>query len=275
MRARILTLVLLLSASLNAVAEKPPIVVYLAGDSTLAQKTLDKRPETGWGEYLQSQFGSAQIRIENRAQNGRSTKSFIDEGRWQAIIEQLRKGDYVFIEFGHNDEKSEDPKRYAAARTDYRNNLIRFVTEVRGKNAFPVLLTPVVRRRFNAMGEFIDTHGEYPAVVREVAAEYKVPLIDMQRKSEALVRHLGIEDSKKLFLILKAAEHPNYPDGVEDNTHFSPFGAEQMARLAAEGIRETRTELANYLLKDDGENFHSLLMPAPLNGGFRLDGYWV
>lgn len=276
MRMRILTLVFVVLAGYSeTLAQKPPIVVYLAGDSTLAQKTSDKRPETGWGEYLDSQFDNSKIRIDNHAQNGRSTKSFIDEGRWQAIVERLRKGDYVFVEFGHNDEKNEDPKRYAPARTDYRNNLIRFVTEVRGKNAFPVLLTPVVRRRFNEKGEFFDTHGEYPAVVREVAAEYKVPLIDMQRKSEALVRNLGVEDSKKLFLILRAREHPNYPNGIDDNTHFSAFGAEQMARLAADAIRETRIDLAKSLLKSDGEDFHSRLMPAPLNGGFRLDGYWV
>jgi lysophospholipase L1-like esterase len=276
MKMRILILVLfVLAGPLETLAQKPPTVVYLAGDSTLAQKAPDKRPETGWGEYLQSQFSNSKVRIDNHAQNGRSTKSFIDEGLWQTIVERLRKGDYVFIEFGHNDEKKEDPKRYADARSDYRNNLIRFVRDVRGKNAFPVLLTPVVRRRFNENGEFFDTHGEYPAVVREVAAEYKVPLIDMHRKSEALVRNLGVEDSKKLFLILKKGEHPNYPDGIEDNTHFCAFGAEQMARLAADEIRETKIDLAKYLVRDDGEDFHSRLMPAPVNGGFRLDGYWV
>src|SRR5215813_1555693 len=138
MKMRILTLALVvLAGGFETFAQKPPIVVYLAGDSTLAQKTSDKRPETGWGEYLQSQFDNTKIKIDNHAQNGRSTKSFIDEGRWQIIVGRLRKGDYVLIEFGHNDEKTEDPKRYAAARTDYRNNLIRFVTEVRGKNAFP------------------------------------------------------------------------------------------------------------------------------------------
>ncbi|HEX3086046.1 MAG TPA: GDSL-type esterase/lipase family protein, partial [Pyrinomonadaceae bacterium] len=255
--------------------KRSPTVIYLAGDSTLAQKTADKRPETGWGEYLQIQFDETKIRIENHAQNGRSTKSFIDEGRWQAIVQKLRKGDYVFIEFGHNDEKKEDPKRYAEARTDYRDNLIKFVNEVRERSALPVLLTPVVRRRFNDQGEFFDTHGEYPEVVREVAAKYKVPLIDMQRKSEALVKKLGVEDSKKLFLILRKGENPNYPDGLEDNTHFSPFGAEQMARAAAEGIRESSIELAKDLIKDDGEDFQSRLLPAPLNGGLRLDGFWV
>jgi len=275
MKMRTVLLILIALAGALATPAQQPIVVYLAGDSTLAQKTSDKRPETGWGEYLQSQFDNSKIRIENHAQNGRSTKSFIDEGRWQTIIDRLQKGDFVFIEFGHNDEKSEDPKRYAAARTDYRNNLIRFITDVRSRNAFPILLTPVVRRRFNEKGEFFDTHGEYPAVVREVATEFKAPLIDMQRKSEALLRKLGVEDSKKLFLILKASEHPNYPNGIDDNTHFSAFGAEQMARLAADGIREARIGLANYLLKDDGEDFHARLLPAPLNGGFRLDGFWV
>jgi lysophospholipase L1-like esterase len=266
----------ILAGSVASPAQKrSPTVIYLAGDSTLAQKTADKRPETGWGEYLQIQFDETKIRIENHAQNGRSTKSFIDEGRWQAIVQKLRKGDYVFIEFGHNDEKKEDPKRYAEARTDYRNNLIKFVNEVRERSAFPVLLTPVVRRRFNDQGEFFDTHGEYPEVVREVAAKYKVPLIDMQRKSEAIVRKLGVEDSKRLFLILRKGENPNYPDGLEDNTHFSPFGAEQMARAAAEGIRESSIELAKDLIKDDGEDFQSRLLPAPLNGGLRLDGFWV
>ena len=266
---------LILGCAFAAVAQQPPIVIYLAGDSTMAQKTFDRRPETGWGEYLQSQFENSKVRIENHAQNGRSTKSFIDEGLWKVIVEKLHAGDYVFIEFGHNDEKSEDPKRSAPARTDYRNNLIRFVTEVRAKQAFPVLLTPVVRRRFNDKGELVDTHGEYPAAVREVAAEYKVPLIDMQRKSEALVRSLGVEDSKKLFLILKPGENPNYPNGNEDNTHFAPFGAEQMARFASDGIREAKIDLANYLVKDDPEDFHLRLLPAPLNGGLRMDGYWV
>jgi lysophospholipase L1-like esterase len=133
---------LILAWALETPAQKPPIVGYLAGDSTLAQKTWDKRPETGWGEYLQIQFDPAKVRIENHAENGRSTKSFVDEGRWQAIVSKLRKGDYVFIEFGHNDEKQDDPKRFAAAGTDYRQNLINFVNEVRHHRAFPVLLTP-------------------------------------------------------------------------------------------------------------------------------------
>jgi lysophospholipase L1-like esterase len=255
--------------------QKQVITVFLAGDSTLAQKTSDKRPETGWGEYLQSQFDDRKVKIENHAQNGRSTKSFINEGRWQAIVDKLRKGDYVFIEFGHNDEKLDKPGVGAAANGEYRENLIRFIKDVRAKNANPVLLTPVMRRRFNEKGEFFDTHGEYPDAVRKVAAEYKVPLIDMHRRSEAIIKNLGVEESKKLFLILKPKEHPNYPNGSDDNTHFSAFGAEQIARAAADGLRETKIKLAKFLIKDDGENFRARLLPTKYENGFRMDGYWV
>lgn len=259
----------------SARAQKSPVTVFLAGDSTLAAKTSDKRPETGWGEYLQSRFDERRVRVENHAQNGRSTKSFIAEGRWQKILESLKKGDYVFIEFGHNDQKKEDPSRFADANTDYRSNLIRFIRDARAKNAFPVLLTPVMRRRFNERGEFYDTHGEYPDAVRKVAAEFKVPLIDMHRRSETVIKNLGVEDSKKLFLFLNARAHPNYPQGVEDNTHFSAFGAEQMARQAARGLAETKIGLAKFLLKDTGEDFYSRLLPTKYENGFRLDGYWV
>lgn len=266
---------LLILLNVFVFGQKQMITVYLAGDSTMAQKTDDKRPETGWGEYLQNQFDDRRVKIENHAQNGRSTKSFIDEGRWQTIVDKLKKGDYVFIEFGHNDEKKEDPKRYAEANTDYRNNLIRFIKDVRAKQAFPVLLTPVMRRRFNEKGEFVDTHGEYPGEVRKVSAEFKVPMIDMHRKSEAVIKSLGVENSKKLFLILKEGENPNYPKGIEDNTHFAPFGAEQMARQAADGIREAKIGLAKYLIKETSEDFHSRLLPANYENGFRMDGYWV
>ena len=230
-------------------AQKSPIVVYLAGDSTMAQKADDKRPETGWGEKLQQYFDEKKVKIDNRAMNGRSTKSFIDEKRWQAIVDNLKKGDYVFIEFGHNDEKKDKPEVYAAANTDYRNNLIKFVTEVRAKKAFPVLLTPVMRRKFDANGVFQDTHGEYPDAVRKVAAELKIPLIDMHLGSEKVLMDLGAENSRTLFLQLKKGENTNYPKGVEDNTHFNPNGAEAMAKLAIAAIKELKIGLRKYLKK--------------------------
>lgn len=239
----------ILLLSIFAIAQKPPIVVYLAGDSTMAQKEANKRPETGWGEMLQQYFDIKKVKVDNRAMNGRSTKSFIAEGRWQQIVDVLKKGDYVFIEFGHNDEKSDKPAVYAAANTDYRDNLIKFVTEVLGKKAFPVLLTPVMRRKFDKDGNFQDTHGEYPNAVRNVAEKLKVPLIDIHRQSETVLKNYGAEKSRTLFLQLEAGENPNYPNGVEDNTHFSPLGAEEMAKLAVAGIKESKIGLRKYLKK--------------------------
>lgn len=227
---------------------KEPITIFLAGDSTMAEKLPERRPETGWGEFLSKFFKEDEVRVENHARNGRSTRTFITEKRWQGIIKKLKEGDYVFIQFGHNDQ----PKEKIATRTspeEFRNNLIKFINEVQEKKAVPVLLTPVVRRRFAEKGNFFDTHAEYPDIMRAVAAEKQVPLIDMHRKSEAVIKQYGVEKSKKLFLQLKPNEHANYPKGVEDNTHFSPLGAEIMAGLAVEGVRELKISLANYLKK--------------------------
>jgi lysophospholipase L1-like esterase len=242
----LLSVVLLLASVVRA---HEPITVFLAGDSTMAQKLPEKRPETGWGEALQQHFDERKVRIENHAQNGRSTRTFIAENRWQTIVDQLKPGDYVLIQFGHNDESKEKTDRYTPP-DEYRRNLLRFVADVRAKRATPVLLTPVMRRRFDAQGIFHDTHGEYPDIVRAVAAEQKVALIDMHRESERVLKQYGAEGSRKLFLQLKPGENANYPQGVEDNTHFSPLGAEIMASLAVEGIKEQRLGLAKFLKRN-------------------------
>ncbi len=236
---------LLISFSLAGSAEEP-ITIFLAGDSTMAEKLPDRRPETGWGEALQRFFKEGRVRVENHAKNGRSTRSFLEEKLWQSLIDKLKEGDYVFIQFGHNDEAKDRPERYTPPE-DYRKNLVRFLREVREKKGIPVLLTPVMRRRFDKNGDFYDTHGQYPEIVRAVATENKVPLIDMHRKSERVLKQYGVEESKKLFLQLKPNENVNYPKGIEDNTHFSPLGAETMAGLAVEGIRELGLGLADYL----------------------------
>lgn len=246
-KSKIANLFILFVLFTLTVSAKEPITVYLAGDSTCAGKQADKRPETGWGEMLGAHFKDGKVKIDNRALNGRSTRSFIAEGHWQKIIDALKKGDYVFIQFGHNDQK-EGTERYASP-ADYRKNLVRFIEDVQAKNATPVLMTPVMRRRFNDKGEFYDTHGEYPGAVRAVAAEYKIALIDMHRGSETVIKKYGPEESKKLFLQLKPDENSNYPKGVEDNTHFSPLGAGEMAKLAAEGIKEQKLGLKKYLRK--------------------------
>lgn len=236
---------LLLLLSLRAVAADP-VVIYLAGDSTMAEKTAEARPETGWGEKLSKYFDDSAVHIENHAKNGRSTRSFLAEGRWNTIVRQLRAGDYVFIQFGHNDA-AVDRKNVYTSPDEYRLNLEKFIAEVRAAKATPVLLTPVMRRRFDARGEVQDTHGAYPDIVRKLAADRAVALLDMHRDSGRILREYGAEDSKKLFLILPAGASPNYARGVEDNTHFSPLGAEEMAAVAVDEIRELLPELGRHL----------------------------
>ncbi len=247
MRFCIFTILILFFAA-NISAQKTPVTIFIAGDSTAAEKLPEKRPETGWGEMLGKFFADGKVRIENRAANGRSTKTFISENRWQKILDDLKKGDYVFVQFGHNDSAKEKGERYTPPE-DYRKNLVRFIGEVRAKKANIVLFTPVMRRRFDKDGKFYDTHGEYPDLVRTVAKEKKIPLIDMHRKSEKLLNGLGAEESKKLFLILQKGESPNYPNGLDDNTHFNPRGAEEMAKLVVEGIREEKIALRKFLKK--------------------------
>lgn len=177
----------------------PPkkITVYLIGDSTAADKQPSAYPETGWGTPFKIFFDSSVV-IDNRAKNGRSTKSFIAEGLWKPVDEQLKEGDYVFIQFGHNDEVKEKVGRYTTP-DEYKTNLRKFITEARAHRATPVLLTPVARRNFDDEGKIKDTHKEYSQLVRDVAAETKTPLIDLDRKSQELLTAFGPEQSKLFF----------------------------------------------------------------------------
>jgi lysophospholipase L1-like esterase len=223
------------------------ITIFMVGNSTMADKPFkDGNPEKGWGQILPLYFNEG-VKIENYAVNGRSTKSFLDEGRWEVVLNKINKGDYVIIEFGHNDAKKEDPKRFADANTNYRWNLEKFVDETREKDAIPILATPIVRRRFDEQGNFYDVHGDYPKVVREVAKEKNVILIDLHKKSEELLKQYGEENSKKLFLHIRQGEYPSLPEGRKDDTHFSPTGAFRICDLAAEEIRLKIKELASFL----------------------------
>lgn len=240
-------MVLIFCLLATAASAQQPITLYIAGDSTAAQKLPEKRPETGWGEDLQSHFDESRVRIEDDAKNGRSTKSFLAEGLWQQIVDKLKPGDYVFIQFGHNDESKEKGERYAPPEM-YRANLVRMVNDVRSKQANPVLLTPVARRKFDKGGNFVDQHPpEYPAAVRSIAEELRVPMIDMLEASKKVLEKFGDEPSRKLFLQLKPGENPNYPNGVEDNTHFNPVGAKIMCDLAVQGIVQQKLPIAKYL----------------------------
>ena len=220
------------------------ITVYLAGDSTMSNKQPKAFPETGWGMPFSSFFDST-VTVDNRAQNGRSTKTFISEGLWDSIIGSLQEGDYVFIQFGHNDEVP--TKKSYINEQGYRDNLARFIRETRAKKANPILLTPVARRKFDTTGTIVGTHEVYSAIVRQLAAEQKVPLIDLDKDSQALLQKLGPEESKKLFNYLTPGESINYPKGQADNTHFNERGARKVAEIVLEGIRSLKLELARHI----------------------------
>lgn len=212
--------------------------LYTIGDSTMAnKKDPDKNPEHGWAQVLQPFFKDNFV-VENKAVNGRSTKSFINEKRWDSIYKKLKKGDYVFIEFGHNDEKIEDSTRYTNPHTTYRYNLIRFVKESREKGAIPVLLTSIARRNFNEKGVLVPTHGDYPLETRLVAQEYKVPFIDLEYYTELLEQSYGPERSKELHLHLKAGENQYYNKDKADDTHLSLKGATAIAQIVINQIKK-------------------------------------
>lgn len=212
--------------------------IYTIGDSTMADKpNPDKNPERGWCQLL-PQFLKDSITLENHAVNGRSTRSFIGEKKWEMIYNKLEKGDYVFIQFGHNDQKVNSPLRYTNPHTAYRNNLIKFVNETREKGAIPVLFTSIVRRNFNDNGTLVDTHRAYPLATRLVAQEYDVPLIDLQYLTEKLEESYGVEGSKELHLHYAPNEIPYYPEGKKDNTHLSVLGATEVAKLAVNALNE-------------------------------------
>jgi DNA sulfur modification protein DndE len=221
------------------------LTVFMIGDSTMANKPNPENPERGWGQMF-PMFFDGSVTIDNHAMNGRSTRSFLAENRWQPVLDKLKPGDYVFIQFGHNDESPQKVDRYTPP-ADYKKNLIKFVNETRDKKAEPILCTSIVRREFDKQGKLTDTHGAYPDLVREVAAEYKVPLIDMQKKSEKLVAALGPDSSKKIFLWVEKGTNKAVPDGKQDNTHFCEYGATEIARLAVEGLRELKIDLQDHL----------------------------
>lgn len=227
---KINSIVLLLVIATSCMAQNTTI--YMIGDSTMAnKKDPEINPEHGWGQVLQQYFKADAI-IDNRAVNGRSSRSFIAENRWDSILKTLKKGDYVFIQFGHNDQKEKSPDRYTNPHVTYRHNLIKFVEETRKKGATPVLFSSIVRRNFNEEGTLIDTHGEYPVETRLVALEYKVPFIDLQYFTERLEESYGVEGSKKLHLHFAAGENAYYKEAKADDTHLSALGANEVAKLA-------------------------------------------
>lgn len=255
---------------------KRNITIFTIGDSTMANKKLEgENPERGWGQML-SRYFTDDITIDNHAVNGRSSKSFINEGRWDAVLSKIQKGDYVFIQFGHNDEK-DDPNRHTDPGTTFDANLKKFVEDTRAKGGIPVLFNSIVRRNFgkadgnavaNAIKQddirngidpkapkdsieegatLIDTHGAYLISPKNVAKELNVTFIDLNSLTHKLVEGMGPQKSKELYLWVEPKTVPALPNGREDNTHLNVHGASVIAEMAVKAVAEAIPELQQYV----------------------------
>ena len=212
-------------------AEQAP-TIFLIGDSTMANKPRLDLPERGWGQLF-AEFIIPPAKVDNRALNGRSSKTFIGEKHWDAVVKSLHPGDWVIIQFGHNDQKADKPKQYADAGVAYRDNLRRFIKEARAKQAHPILATSVIRRKWQD-GKLVDTLGDYSAAARAVAAEERVPLLELHDLTFAMESAAGEQGSRKFHF-------------TGDDTHFSEAGARQVSMLAAEEIHRLKLPLAKWV----------------------------
>lgn len=224
---------------------KKKIKIFIAGDSTASIKDVKGYPENGWGMPF-VYFWDSTVTVVNKAKNGRSTSSFQTEGLWKQILDEASEGDYVFIQFGHNDEVP--TKKTATTPEQFKNNLKKFVIETREKKAIPVLLTSMARRKFDSTGKIVGTHDEYMKITRAVAKEENTVLFDMDVITQQLYQQFGAENSALLFMQLKPGEHPNHPKGKDDNTHFNEFGARLVAQLVLKEIRTQLPELATRII---------------------------
>lgn len=210
------------------------MTIYICGDSTAASYGPALAPITGWGQALGGLLPG--VRVENRAMAGRSTKSFLSEGRLQRIETEIQPGDLLLIQFTHNDE-SPLVWRHTDAWTGFMHNLSIFVDTAVVHRAVPVLLTPICLRTWRD-GRLLESHGAYPEAVRTLATQRGVPLIDLYARSTELLRDLGESESRRLYLHVEKGAYPAYPDGRTDDAHTQRAGAEAYAGFAAEGLRK-------------------------------------
>jgi len=237
------------------------IRVFWAGDSTVKENTIVSFPQTGIGQVLRL-FLKRDILVYDYAQNGRSTKSFIDEGRLDIIDSNIKENDFLFIQFGHNDEKIEDPLRYTEAFGEYQDNLKKYINVARKHKAIPVLITPLYRRLFINDTELDpNTHGEYPKACIEVGQMEGVPVIDLCSISKAVIEKAGKEESKKWFLHVPAGVYPHFPDGKEDNSHLQYEGAVRFAKIIYEEMMKLGTPYSSIFLEsmEDDEDPRMLI----------------
>ena len=222
--------------------------IHLCGDSTMAEKNLSKgNPERGWGMMFQNFLDPQAVTVINYAQNGCSTKNFIDRGRWDKVMAALQPGDYVFLQFGHNDANENAPDRYAAPWGAYQDNLRRYIDETRQKGGIPVLLTPIARRWFKDGKIDRECHHDYPAAMKAVAEEKGVTLLDITTPTLDWIESLGDEASRPYFMHLARGRYASAPDGKEDNTHTVASGARKVAEIVCDKVREQLPAIAEHL----------------------------
>lgn len=227
--------------------------IFWAGDSTVQTNDITTYPQTGIGQvfplYLKEEFS-----VSNHAKNGRSTKSFMDEGRLTKIDEAIGEGDFLFIQFGHNDEKEQDPARYTIPGSTFDDNLRTFINVARSHGANPVLITPLERRCFGdaeVLGEGF--HGPYVEAIKNVAASENVPLVDLYSKSRKLMNEAGVTKTIEWFMHIEPNTYASCPEGKIDNTHLKYAGAVTFAGLIAEGLKEIGGIYAQLLVDPDKE----------------------
>lgn len=242
MKITALLLVVVCSLSSIARADEPTHRIFIAADSTAATYGPERAPQAGWGQALQSWLDPLQWQVRNHAIGGRSTRSFINEGRLDAIANELQAGDVLLIQFGHNDAKVEDPTRFTDPETDYARFLSRYIAVAREKGATPMLITPVARLLYD-FGALLDTHGRYTLAMKRVAHEQNVPLIDLNASSAAWIRALGEQGARPYFMFVP---EQNKADG----THFSVAGANAVACLVMRGWVELQPQMKAGLKRD-------------------------
>ncbi len=225
--------------------------IFWAGDSTVKQNNFTTYPQTGIGQGFLL-YVKTGVQVFNYAENGRSTKSFLAEGRLIPIEEQIGEGDFLFIQFGHNDEKENDPDRFTEPYGSYQDNLVLFIDTARKHGAHPVLITPLYRRMFDEKGVLIEgNHLDYPDAMKELGSRMSVPVVDLCESSRQLYIRTGDEASREWFMQLKPGVFPNYPDGKKDNSQLVYHGAVTMAGLIVDGLRALGGVYADILMDTD------------------------
>ncbi len=215
--------------------------IYMMGDSTMKFNNYFSYPQTGWGQVLHI-FAKNHVLIEDHAENGRSTKSFIDEGRFDVILNKLNKGDYVICQFGHNDEKKQDPNRYTEPFGSYQDNLAYFAKKALERGANIVYATPITRHKFEN-GVCVNTHGDYPKAMLEYCKNNGFTCIDMNQLSIDLYNKLGEEATKRFHMIFKPNRYTNYLEGKDDHSHLVYEGAIMIAELFVREILKSDNKI--------------------------------